>query len=468
MSSNKKPSKFIASFKTKAFRAGGYSALASAIIIVIAILLNIAFSSVSTAYTNFDTTQTGIYSISRQTKDMLDSLEKEVNLYYIVSENSETGYVKKLLDKFASRSSKLKTEIINPDIQPDFAKKYTEDPVTDGDIIAVCGEKAQVIHFQDMIEYEAGSYENYLYYLQNGQPTSVYWKGEMLLLKAVDFVTSDKEYAVYFLGDDNSLSTLEALLENMNFITAEIDMSATSVPEDASCVVITGVEDLTDEMLTVLKGYYDKSGSLLINIGENKSENLTKLAEYIGVGFTSATIADGDRKLEIENVLLPHFSGEHAIIAPFSKANYVCMPDSFGIVSKENSNTTVTPILMSSQSAYLSTDAPNDLKFNEFTIGAIVDNAVKGSQCVIFGTDKYVDSEYIDDSRFSNGDLFINAVAYLCDKDSAITIHAKPVTSDATLDFSSFGGAITLVLCFAPAVIAVVAGIIIKLRRRAR
>lgn len=459
-------------FRTKAFRAGGYSTAAAAIVIVIAVLLNLLVSNISTAYTNIDTTQSGLYSVSAQTKELISSLENDVTIYYIASPDYRSDYVSKLLDKFASCGSKLNVKTIDPDVEPNFASQYTDDSVSNGDLLVVCGEKAQVVSGSDMVEYEAGSYEYYLYYLQNGQQTDIYWNGEVKLVKAIDYVTATETYTVYFLDTDDSgdFSTLEESLENENIICATLDSESDEIPSDASCVIVTDMSaDLTQTNSDALTAYLREGGKLYLAADYNSEEcpDLQAFLASYGLAFTSATLEDGDRNYGSPELLYPQITGEHAIISPFSKANYLLFPDAMGIIYEEKNGITVTPLLTTSGSAYLSTDDSDDLNFDTFTLGVVVDDENTGAQLVVYGTSGYMDSDYLGDSGLANSDLFVNSIGYLCDKDSAITIHAKAITSDTTLDFSGTSTGLLVVLtAILPALIAVAAGFIIWYRRK--
>lgn len=461
-------------FLTKAFRAGGYSTAASAVVIVIAVIINLIVSGISTAYTNIDTTEAGLYSVSEQTKARIAALENEVTIYYVASADARAGYVTKLIDKFVSCGSNLKAKDINPDLEPDFASKYTDETVVNGDLLVVCGDKAQVVHYSDMIEYEAGSYEYYYYYLQNGRQTNIYWNGEIEIIKAIDYVTSTKTYHVSFLdiGGDGDFSVLEDALDNENIICSTFPENAEKIPEDTDCVVIADMDaDFSENAYKVLLDYLNGGGNLYIAVdfSAEKRPQTEKLLSQYGIRFTDATLEDGDRNFEPKSLLYPKYTGEHAIISPFSNANYLCFPNAMGIIETETDGVSVTPLLITSESAYLSTDEKNDLHFGQFYLGVVADNADTGAQVVVYGTAGYMAEEYMSDTRYANSDLFINSVGYLCDKDNAIAVHAKAITSDTTLDFGNVGtSSVFILIAAAPALLSLIAGFIIWYRRKNR
>ncbi len=473
---DKKPSKFLRSFKTKAFRAGGYSVAASAIIIIIAVLINILMSSISQAYTKIDTTESRLYSIGDETKERLSSISKETSIYYIASPEERSDYVLGIIDKFAKCSENIKAQEINPDEDPKFASQFTDETVRSGDLIVTCGDKSKIIRSEDMIEYEAGSYQEYYYYLQNGQQTAIYWKGETELMKAVDFVTDGKIYKAYFLdaGEDGDYSNLEELLSNENIISATLPKDAKKIPNDANCVIITEIsEDISQKELNILKTYLGGGGKIYIDYGFNEEEdfiNLKSLISLYGAKFTDATLEDGDRNLNGQkDLIMPNIDNSHPVTSPFSDASKIAFPKASGIEIKDASNVTSTSILKTSESAYLSTDDSDNLKFSTFTLGAAFENSSNKSKMIILGSSSYAESEYLESAELSNSDIFINSVSYLCGKENALTIHPKPVTSDTTLDFGegkaqSFLTAALII----PVAAAIIAGVWIRERRKAR
>ena len=57
--------------RAKALRAGGYSALLVAVLVAIAVVLNLIVGALPAGWTQFDLTATGLYSLSEQTKTLV-------------------------------------------------------------------------------------------------------------------------------------------------------------------------------------------------------------------------------------------------------------------------------------------------------------------------------------------------------------------------------------------------------------
>lgn len=469
---------FKAMFRTRTMRAGGYSIAAAAVVIAIVILVNVLVSNISTAYTQFDTTSSGVFSISDGTKDTLKNLDSEINVYYIVPAGSEVTYVTRLLDKFSRYGGKnLKVTNIDPDVDPTFTDDYPDAELTSGDLLITCGEKYQAVPFAEMVKYEAGSYEYYAYYAQQGQQTAVYWNGEVALLKAMDKVTNDKEYTVYCVGD--SYSDFSTYLENENITPSQLDVNdiSSGIPEDASCLIISDIaDDLSDDAYTAVKNYLDKGGKMYaaINYTDTGLPNLEKLLTDYGISFTKGNVNDRDRghynsyNGTTEDIF-PDYTGEHAIIYPLLDAsNYTYFTGAMGIIADTVDNVTVTPLLKTSDSAYLTYDEDEgeDPDFQAYTIGAAVENASTGAELVVFGDTDFTSSS-VTTVAAANIDLFINSIGWLCDKENAISVHAKTITTSTTLDFSNSSTVpLMIVIAVLPALASIIVGVVIWYKRR--
>ncbi len=469
---------FKAMFHTRSMRAGGYSIASAAVIIVIVILVNALVGKISTAYTQFDTTSSGVYSISDSTKTNLKNLENEIDIYYICQSGSEVSYVTRLLDKFERYGGKkLRVERIDPDIDPAFLDKYSDAEISSGDILVVCGDKYKAVPFDDMVTYEAGSYEYYMYYAQQGQQTAVYWNGEVALLKAIDKVTNDKEYNVYCLGE--SLSDFSSFLENENITPTALDLedAAAGVPDDAACVIISGLDgDLSDDEYKAIETYIKNGGKLYVDseFSSTKKPNLDKILQYFGISFTDGTVNDKGRghynsyNGTTEDIF-PVYAGEHAIIYPLLDAsNYTYFTGSMGIITEEKTDINITPLLITSDSAYLpyDEDEGEEPEFNTFTIGAVAENSKSGAELVVYGDSDYTSST-VTAMAGANIDLFINSIGWLCDKENAISVHAKTITSSTSLDFSNSSTLpLMLAITALPALIVIIVGVVIWYKRR--
>ncbi len=73
----RKPLNLKASFQTRSFRVGGYSVVATAIVLAIIIAVNLIVSALPEKYTKLDTTSNQLFTLSDQTKSLVSNLPQE-------------------------------------------------------------------------------------------------------------------------------------------------------------------------------------------------------------------------------------------------------------------------------------------------------------------------------------------------------------------------------------------------------
>ena len=93
--------KIRASFRTRAWRAGAYSIFAAVIVVAIAVVANLAVNALPASVTQIDMTNNGLYSISEGTEQILASLEKDVDVYWLVQDGYENPTMEQVLQKYA-------------------------------------------------------------------------------------------------------------------------------------------------------------------------------------------------------------------------------------------------------------------------------------------------------------------------------------------------------------------------------
>ncbi|MCD8381345.1 MAG: GldG family protein [Clostridiales bacterium] len=150
--------KFRASFRTRTFRVGGYSVAAAAIVLAIAIMVNLFVNALPSSWTQLDTTASGIFSISSQTEQIVGGLEQDVTIYWVVQSGSEDTYLENLLGRYESLSDHISVVKKDPDVYPTFVTQYGMDGATNNDLIVECGDRYTTVSASDLYEYDYSSY----------------------------------------------------------------------------------------------------------------------------------------------------------------------------------------------------------------------------------------------------------------------------------------------------------------------
>ena len=86
--------------KTRKFKMGGFSLIASVLCVAAAIALNFGLSRFPVSVMQFDITRGQVFEISEMTKEIAAKLDEEVTIYWLVSEGNEDTNLSHLLDRY--------------------------------------------------------------------------------------------------------------------------------------------------------------------------------------------------------------------------------------------------------------------------------------------------------------------------------------------------------------------------------
>ena len=103
-----------------------YSLIVTAIVLALLIVLNILAAALPTTWTQYDISSTKLYSITSNTKAVVNALEEDVTIYWIVQAGEEDKVIENLLDRYDVLSDHIEVVKKNPDIYPTFAEQYTD------------------------------------------------------------------------------------------------------------------------------------------------------------------------------------------------------------------------------------------------------------------------------------------------------------------------------------------------------
>ena len=94
-------------FRTRRFRAGGYTTFAAVIVVAIAVAVNLVAGALPQSLTQRDLTDSQIYTLSDQTRRIVSSLEKDVTLYQVAVTGQENESIRTLLNRYADLSDHI-------------------------------------------------------------------------------------------------------------------------------------------------------------------------------------------------------------------------------------------------------------------------------------------------------------------------------------------------------------------------
>ena len=421
------------SFRTRSFRAGGYSVAAVLIVLALLVSLNVIMEALPTSKTKLDATPTKIFTMSDQTKNVLKTLDKDLTFYWLCQESYEDPSLETLLNHYATASGHIKLERIDPDVNPGLTEQYT-DEFYNNSVLIKCGDREKYVSYTDIYVMDAETYYSTGEELWN-------FEGEDALTRGIYYVVTDNLPKVYWINGHGELE-LDAVIEQ-SFVDENIDLAEmnlvtlAAIPEDADLLVCyLPTADVTDAEKKVLEDYMADGGRLLL-VTSPLNDRLPRLESVLGAYGVTATDGivietGGNNYSQYPYALLPNL-GSHDITAPVTKSgHYVLLPYSQGLKVTETGSTTlvVTELLTTTAGSYSKVNLQSSTTEKEagdidgpFSVGVAIEDAATGAQAV------WYTSEYILKEYGGNTDLFYNAVNWMCDQQEMIAIRGKSVST---------------------------------------
>ncbi|MFR1480006.1 MAG: hypothetical protein ACLSB9_32205 [Hydrogeniiclostridium mannosilyticum] len=109
----------------QATKGGSYSLAVTAVVLAILVVVNIFVSALPTHLTRYDISSSQLYSITSNTKAVVNALEQDVSIYWIVQSGAEDPVIENLLTNTQSVTTLQWRK--NPDVYPAFAEQYTDE-----------------------------------------------------------------------------------------------------------------------------------------------------------------------------------------------------------------------------------------------------------------------------------------------------------------------------------------------------
>ncbi|MBP8989324.1 MAG: GldG family protein [Clostridia bacterium] len=274
-------------------------------ILFIALLLifNIVFDSILGETLKWDWTTGGQYSIGDVSKEILQNLDKDVQIVGLFDANTDTRFqqVRLMLEDYVSNSNgKLTVRYVDPDRTPGILKEIDPAGYLDpeaGEFVVYCPatEKGKRIGYYDI--YDVGYDSNYNTVLKG-------IKAEQSMTGAIKYVTSETTPVVYFTTGHDELdytenfTILESILDSNNYDVKQLDLfGLEKIPEDCAVLIMASPKkDITEAERRLIAGYLQQGGSLMFISDFNNVSfpELNKLLVDYNVEIGDTRLREGD------------------------------------------------------------------------------------------------------------------------------------------------------------------------------
>jgi len=415
--------------RTRSFRYSSNIIFMSLIVFGIVVLIHVILFK---HHVRWDTTSGKLFSISPQSKKIVQQLNDDVSVKAFFRPNNQQE-TQDLLAEYANQSSRFKFEMIDPDVNPALVKEYHIESY--GTIVLEHGEKTEKI-------------------TESTEPG---------ITNALIKVTREGEKKIYFttrhgeldIDDANSEGLNEAQkgIEAENYRVEKIFLAERQqVPDDCSVLVIAGPKkDLLASEYQAINEYLGQGGKLLVlldpdqpdlqnllgkwgfEIGNNTIIDVSPVGQLFGAGYGSPLISNYE---------------SHEITEDFNLMTSFRLARSVTPELEPNSGITITSLAKTTEfpaswgettltEAEIDFDEGKDLK-GPVSLAAVAEKDVptepdsttesesikqRKTRIGVFG-----DSDFVTNAYFhfqGNGDLFLNVISWLAEQGDLISIRAR-------------------------------------------
>ncbi|WP_270578409.1 GldG family protein [Anaerostipes caccae] len=463
-------------FQTKNSRRGSYSIAVTAVVIGIVILFNLLVAQLPQKIRQIDISDTNIYEISSTSQKLLKNLDKDVSLYVIAEKGNTDDRIRTFITKYASLSSRLRVEWIDPVLHPSALTKYDTEK---NSIVVSCKatDRQTSISFDDILVTESSYY--------NTSSSATKFDGDGQLTSAVDYVTNTKEYKAYYTaghGETALSSSVTDLMEKSRISVSELNLlTASSIPEDCDLLILNGpTSDLTKDEAKVLTTYLKKGGNVmsLLAYTDKSMTRLYGILENYGLKVANGYIADAERCYQGNYYYLILNLSVSGDMASGISSNSVLMINSKGMTQTDPVRDTINveSFMATSENGCAVTEKKQTQ--GTYILGAAATESVtvkdsggkkkkKDSRLTVYGSNMLIDAQVTESfSTLENLTLFMNSVT--ANLDSADNISVSPKSLQVTYNSIAHPGIFSILIIFVIPFMVIAGGFVVWFRRRRR
>lgn len=469
--------------KKRFLKKGSYSFALCVIVAAVVIALNLLAGQLPASVNQIDISEQKLYTLSDQTLELLSQLDQDITIYHIVSSGSEDDILTKTLEQYKERSSHIKVEKKEPDLNPTFVSNYTDEALSQNSLIIVCGDQSRVVRYEDI-------YETTVDYTTYQTQTSGF-DGEGQITSVINILTSEDVPVMYTLQGHDELgipSDLQTLIEKENISVQSLSLlTEEQVPEDCSILMILSpTKDISSEDAEKIKTYMANGGKAVIATyysSTTDTPNLDSVIAEYGVGISEGVILEEDSScyaLQNPMYIVPSIQstdytsdltdGNAFVLAPIMQAVMQ--------LTTADDSMNIQPLLLSSGTSYEKKD-PEKMENYEredgdelgpFSLATAIEKSVDGvtSKLVVLGSESLFDAEVNAAVSGANYTFLMNIFSQLSDHKTTTAIPVKSLTYESLNVTAAKAIFWRNILMFLIPAAFVATGVVIWFRRRRR
>ncbi len=429
-----------------------------------------------------DLTQTRSFSLSGQTRNILNEIDKPIAVKIFISASGPGAQnkdkIKDILDTYCYYNKNIKYEFVDPDSQPEITRRY--DVKTYGTIVLEGYDKKQVVQTAD-----EDNITNALLKLSRKEQKKIY------------FLTGHDERSLSADARD-SFSNARSALEKNLYVVAEFNLlQQEDVPADAASVIIAGPQkQIPEREQGIIKNYLARGGKVMLMLDPLTKTGMKGFLEGYGIEISQDVVVDRLSRLfgASERVPVVMEYGPHKITDNFGQPTFY--PDARSVVpsDKPPQGIEVQVLASTSPNAWAERnlemlnegkaafDKDKDLpgpvplvvlasiagQKKPAEAGQKDENSPQGKDgiLVVAGNSLFASNSYF--TQYGNGDFFLNTVSFLADEANQITVERPNTNKPLMLTRTQATNIFWIVLILVPLSVLISGIAVYRVRRSQR
>lgn len=377
-----------------------------------------------------DLTENKLYTLSDETKSLLDELETEVSITVFNTKTDYPAIITNLLDSYSSHCDKLRIAYCDPYHEPRKVKEISEQGfnISLSDI-AVQGESGAKVLGIDS-----------LYQLDESESTVTCLMAEQQLSSAIVSVIQPEKGKVLFTdghGETPSAS-LMALFENNHYNTSYAELSVLGIDDDTNLIIICAPQkDASEEEIALLGNYMERGGAVCCFM-EPGSARLTRFSEFLaerGIGLTDETLREPSLCLSGNELSIIATYANHEINSYFAEnRRYVAEPSASAVeqLYVKQGRTKTQEILRTSSDARTADGVAGSrgLCVSSLRESTSAKDSSVEQKLVVFGSKLIYGDDLMRESKLANSDFIMQTAAWLIEDEELLNIPVKNLGTD--------------------------------------
>ncbi len=391
------------------------------------ILILINFLAINYAQ-EFDLTESGRFTLSEQTIQVLKQLDRPVEIIGFFSQGDpRRDRAEIYLDRYHHYTPHLSYEFHDPDLEPMLAKKYEV-------------KRSGLVFVSDNRRYETTTVD------------------EKMLTSGLIRITSDQTKTIYFITGHGEhtitntaktgYSTVKQALEREGYTVADLDLTATgAVPADATVLVLAGPKKkLPDAEIQQIQNWMSRGGKLMVMADPLHPAPLPELLQSYGISLNNNYVVENSKHSVVilgpegltARVIVPviyHYPYHEITRNLNGMQTFFPFARSLTLTVDHKAEKETQPLVTTSDRSWAETNlqtiepayTKNVDPTGPFHLGAAAENHQTRARLVVWGNSRFVTNQNAT-GEWANLDLLVNAMNWLAEEETLSSIRTQQPT----------------------------------------